>query len=166
MSYRIGQGWDFHRLVPGRPLVLGGVKIPSELGELGHSDGDVLLHALTDAILGSIAEGDIGMHFSPSDERWKNADSRIFVKEALCILKTSGWEIVNIDSTIILEKPKLSVYINDIRASITELVGLPVNSVSVKAKTKEGLDAVGQNEAIEAQVVIMIKAQPFALQSV
>lgn len=162
MSYRIGLGWDNHRLVSGRPLVLAGLNIPSELGELGHSDGDVLFHALTDAMLGSIAAGDIGMHFPPSDPKWKDAASVLFVKKALDILESSGFSIVNIDATIILEKPRLRDFIDSIRAAIASVVKIPVAEVSVKAKTKEGMDAAGRLEAIEAQVVVLVKAGLFA----
>jgi len=154
---RIGQGWDSHRLVAGRPLMLGGVAIPSELGEDGHSDGDVLLHALTDAILGAGALGDIGRHFPPSDERWKDADSSIFLVGALSLLETAGWRPVNMDATILLEKPRLAPHIDLIRQKIAALAGMDPADVSVKAKTREGLDAVGRGEAIEAMAVVLVE---------
>ena len=121
---RIGQGWDSHRLVVGRPLMLGGIAVPSEFGEYGHSDGDVLIHALTDAILGAGALGDIGRHFPPSDARWKDADSSIFLVGALSLLETAGWRPVNIDATILLEKPRLAPHIDSIRQKIATLAGM------------------------------------------
>jgi len=154
---RIGQGWDSHRLVAGRPLMLGGIAVPSELGEDGHSDGDVLLHALTDAILGAGALGDIGRHFPPSDARWKDADSSIFLVGALSLLETAGWRPVNIDATIVLEKPRLAPHIDGIRQKIASLAGMEIAEVSVKAKTKEGLDAVGRGEAVEAMAVVLVE---------
>lgn len=158
MSIRVGQGWDLHRLVTGRPLMLGGVAVPSDLGELGHSDGDVLFHAVVDAMLGSIGAGDIGRHFPPSDQCWKGAPSRVFAERAAVILAESGWRIVNVDSTIVLERPKLALYIDAIRASIAGALGLPVDAVSVKAKTHEGVDAAGRLEAIEAQAVVLVES--------
>ncbi len=158
MKLRVGQGWDLHRLVAGRALVLGGVTIPSELGELGHSDGDVLFHAIVDAMLGSIGAGDIGRHFPPSDQRWKDVPSRFFAERAAEILAESGWHIVNIDSTVVLERPKLALHIDTIRASIAGALGLSMDAVSVKAKTHEGVDAAGRLEAIEAQAVVLVES--------
>lgn len=157
MSFRVGQGWDIHRLVPGRALVLGGVELPSELGELGHSDGDVLYHAIVDAMLGAIGAGDIGRHFPPSDPRWKDVPSRVFAEGAAAILAGAGWRLVNVDSTVILERPRLAPYIDRIRASMAGTLGLPVEAVSVKAKTHEGVDAAGRLEAIEAQAVVLVE---------
>jgi 2-C-methyl-D-erythritol 2,4-cyclodiphosphate synthase len=157
MNIRVGQGWDLHRLVAGRLLMLGGVAIPSELGELGHSDGDVLFHAIVDAMLGAIGAGDIGRHFPPSDQRWKDVPSRVFAERASELLAESGWHIVNVDSTVVLERPKLAPHIDDIRASIAGALGLPVGCVSVKAKTHEGVDAAGRLEAIEAQAVVLVE---------
>lgn len=154
---RIGQGWDSHRLVADRPLMLGGIAVPSGFGEYGHSDGDVLLHALTDAILGAGALGDIGRHFPPSDARWKDADSSIFLVGALSLLDTAGWRPVNIDATILLEKPRLAPHIDLIRQNIASLAGMDPADVSVKAKTREGLDAVGRGEAVEAMVVVLVE---------
>ena len=154
---RIGQGWDIHRLAPGRALVLGGVIIPSELGEVGHSDGDVLYHAVVDAMLGAIAAGDIGRHFPPSDQRWKDAPSSIFAERAARILADAGWRPVNVDATVILERPRLAPYIDAIRASIAAAVGMPADAVSVKAKTHEGVDAAGRLEAVEAQAVVLVE---------
>ena len=157
MKFRVGQGWDIHRLGPGRALVLGGVAVPSPLGEVGHSDGDVLLHAIVDAMLGSVAAGDIGRHFPPSDPRWKDAPSRIFVESAARMLADSGWRLVNVDSTVVLERPKLAPYIDSMRASIAAMLGLPGDAVSVKAKTHEGVDAAGRMEAVEAQAVVLVE---------
>lgn len=158
MSLRVGQGWDIHRLVSGRALVLGGLRIESELGELGHSDGDVLFHAITDAILGAVAAGDIGRHFPPSDPRWKGAESRLFAERAAAIAYDSGWRLVNVDSTVLLERPRLGPHIDGIRASIASALGLPIGSVSVKAKTREGLGDVGRLESIEAQAVVLVES--------
>jgi len=155
---RIGQGWDIHRLQAGRNLVLGGVIVPSELGESGHSDGDVLYHAIVDALLGSIAAGDIGQHFPPSDKRWKDAPSNIFVEKAVRLLAESGWRIVNVDTTVILEQPKLAPHLDAIRASVARVLGIAVEAVSVKAKTHEGVDAAGRLEAIEAQATVLVEA--------
>lgn len=157
MKFRVGQGWDIHRLGPGRALVLGGVAVPSPLGEVGHSDGDVLLHAIVDAMLGSVAAGDIGRHFPPSDPRWKDAPSRIFVESAARVLADSGWRLVNVDSTVVLEQPKLAPYIDSMRASVAAMLGLPGDAVSVKAKTHEGVDAAGRMEAVEAQAVVLVE---------
>lgn len=158
MSIRVGQGWDLHRLLAGRPLMLGGVAIPSELGELGHSDGDVLFHAIVDAMLGAVGAGDIGRHFPPSDPRWKDAPSRVFAERAAAILAESGWRVVNVDSTVVLERPRLAPHIDAIRASVAGALGLPADAVSVKAKTHEGVDAAGRLEAIEAQAVVLVES--------
>ncbi len=157
MNFRVGQGWDLHRLVAGRPLMLGGVAIPSDLGELGHSDGDVLFHAIVDAMLGAIGAGDIGRHFPPSDQRWKDVPSRVFAGRATEILAEAGWHIVNVDTTVVLERPKLAPHIDAIRASVAVALGLPVDAISVKAKTHEGVDAAGRLEAIEAQAIVLVE---------
>ncbi|HYA18905.1 MAG TPA: 2-C-methyl-D-erythritol 2,4-cyclodiphosphate synthase, partial [Bryobacteraceae bacterium] len=135
MSLRIGQGWDVHRITAGRPLILGGVTIPSEFGLEGHSDADVLAHAITDAILGAIAAGDIGMHFPDTDPRWKGVDSLRFLQHACGLAAEAGYRIVNVDSTVILERPKLKDYRLKIRESLAEAMGLDVADVSVKFKT-------------------------------
>lgn len=157
MTFRVGQGWDLHRLAPGRRLVLGGVEVASNLGELGHSDGDVLYHAIVDAMLGSIAAGDIGRHFPPSDQRWKDAPSCVFAEKALELLTAAGWRLVNVDTTVILERPRLALHIDTIRAALASVLGLPLESVSVKAKTHEGVDAVGRLEAIAAQAIVLVE---------
>lgn len=157
MIFRVGQGWDVHRLAPGRALMLGGVEVPSDLGEVGHSDGDVLFHAVVDAMLGAVAAGDIGRHFPPSDPRWKDAPSRIFVERAVEILAEAGWRVVNVDSTVVLERPRLAPLVDDVRASMADALGLPVGAVSVKAKTHEGVGPVGRMEAIEAQATVLVE---------
>ena len=155
--FRIGFGNDIHRLLEGKPLVLGGILIPAEKGAEGHSDADALLHAVTDAILGALALGDIGSHFSDKDERWKDANSLIFLNEAVRMMKEKGFEIVNLDSTISLEKPKLRPYINQMREVLAESLGLEIDCVSVKAKTGEKIDAIGENRAIKAEVIILLE---------
>jgi 2-C-methyl-D-erythritol 2,4-cyclodiphosphate synthase len=156
-EYRAGTGWDVHRLVPGRPLILGGVTVPFELGLEGHSDADVLAHAVTDAILGAAALGDIGQHFPNSDPRWKGADSLIFLKHALDLARAAGFHLVNIDSTIILERPKLKDYRERIRQSLAGAAGLELANVSVKFKTAEGVGPVGEGKSAEAQAVVMLR---------
>lgn len=155
-SFRVGQGWDRHRLVKGRALVLGGVALDSELGCLGHSDGDPLAHALTDAILGAIGQGDIGRHFPPSDDRWRGSPSSVFLEHAVGLARAAGWDLVNADATVVLEKPKLAAHIDAIRASLAAMLGVDQALVSVKAKTAEGLDACGRLEAVEAQAVVLL----------
>jgi 2-C-methyl-D-erythritol 4-phosphate cytidylyltransferase / 2-C-methyl-D-erythritol 2,4-cyclodiphosphate synthase len=155
-AFRIGQGWDLHRLVPGRRLLVGGVEIPSELGEEAHSDGDVLLHAIIDALFGAAALGDIGTHFPPSDEAWRDADSVDLARRAAALVRGSGWEIGNVDCTVVLERPKLGEHKEAIRACVAACLGLELEAVSVKAKTKEGLDSVGEGRAIEAQAVVIL----------
>lgn len=152
---RIGQGFDLHRLIPGRPLIVGGVTIPAEKGEDGHSDGDVLLHAIIDAILGAKALGDIGTYFPPSDEKWKGADSAILLQKTLEIAQV---EIMNLDSTIILQHPKLGPYISDIRNNLALLLSVEVSAISVKAKTAEHiLGELGAGDAIIAEVSLLLK---------
>jgi 2-C-methyl-D-erythritol 2,4-cyclodiphosphate synthase len=154
---RIGFGSDIHTLVPHRKLMLGGVEIDSDLGAEGHSDADALTHAITDAILGALALGDIGTHFPPSDERWRNAESFIFLRFAVGEMKQHGYEIVNVDSTVHLESPKLRPYIDKIRTGLAEALEVTTNRVSVKAKTGEGVDAVGERRAVRAECVVSIK---------
>jgi 2-C-methyl-D-erythritol 4-phosphate cytidylyltransferase/2-C-methyl-D-erythritol 2,4-cyclodiphosphate synthase len=147
---RVGQGWDLHRLVPGRPLLLGGVELPSEAGEDAHSDGDVLLHAVIDALLGAAALGDIGTHFPPADERWRGADSADLARRAAALVREAGWEPGNLDCTVVLERPRLAPYREAIAESLASCLGLRKDAVSIKAKTKEGVDAVGEGRAVEA----------------
>jgi 2-C-methyl-D-erythritol 4-phosphate cytidylyltransferase/2-C-methyl-D-erythritol 2,4-cyclodiphosphate synthase len=155
-AFRVGQGWDIHRLVPGRALMLGGVEVPSDMGEDAHSDGDVLLHAVIDALLGAAALGDIGTHFPPSDESWRGADSADLARRAAKLVREAGWRLGNLDCTIILERPKLGPFKDAIRTSIAECLGLRPDAVSVKAKTKEGLDAVGEGRAVEALALVVL----------
>ena len=156
MSLRIGQGWDVHRIVPGRPLILGGVAIPSEFGLDGHSDADVLAHAITDAILGAIAAGDIGMHFPDTDQRWKGAGSLQFLKNACELAKQAGYSIANVDSTVILERPKLKDYRLPIRESLAQAMGLSIDQVSVKFKTAEKVGPVGEGRSAESQAAVLL----------
>ena len=156
MDIRTGLGWDNHRIVPGRPLILGGVRIVSEIGLEGHSDADVLSHAITDAILGAAALGDIGMHFPDTDARWKGADSLQFLRHACELIQAQSYEISNIDSTVILERPKLKDYRTSIRARLAETLGLPVERISVKFKTSEKVGPVGEGRSAEAQAVVTL----------
>ena len=158
-EYRTGLGWDVHRLVPNRPLILGGVIIPSELGLEGHSDADVLAHAITDAILGAAALGDIGMHFPDSDPRWKGADSLQFLKHAVGLAQSAGFKLVNIDSTVILERPKLKDYRSAIRETLAATLDLPLDRVSVKFKTAEKVGPVGEGRSSEAQAVVTLRRE-------
>ncbi|HMW90186.1 MAG TPA: 2-C-methyl-D-erythritol 2,4-cyclodiphosphate synthase [Candidatus Obscuribacter sp.] len=157
MQLRIGQGYDIHRLVEGRPLVIGGLTLEYDRGPLGHSDGDALLHAVTDAILGACALGDIGRHFPPSDKRFKDADSKVLLKQAKQMVLEAGFTVINIDSTVILEKPRLAPHIESMRRNLAELLDLDPDSVSVKAKTNEGLGPVGEGQAIAAQAVALVE---------
>lgn len=156
MNLRIGQGYDIHRLVEGRPLILGGVTVPHSKGCDAHSDGDVLIHCLIDALLGAAALGDIGSHFPPSDERWKDADSRDLLAAVMEELHREGWRPVNIDTTVILERPRLRGYIDEMRRELARLTSLELGAVSVKAKTKERQDAAGRGEAVEAQGAVLL----------
>lgn len=156
MDIRTGLGWDNHRIAPGRPLVLGGVHVVSEIGLEGHSDADVLAHAITDAILGAAALGDIGMHFPDTDPRWKGADSLQFVRHACDLIRGESYQISNIDSTVILERPKLKDYRSDIRARLAETTGLPIERISVKFKTSEKVGPVGEGRSAEAQAIVTI----------
>ncbi len=155
-DFRVGQGWDVHRIVPGRPMILGGVTIPSEFGLEGHSDADILSHAITDALLGAVALGDIGMHFPDTDPRWKDGDSLLFLRHALELVANEGYQVANVDSTVILERPKLKDYRSAIRAKLAETLGLKVDRVSVKFKTAERLGPVGEGLSAEAQAVVLI----------
>lgn len=154
---RIGFGSDIHRLTKNRLLILGGIEIPSDLGAEGHSDADALFHAVTDAIFGALALGDIGSHFSDKDERWKDADSLVFLKEAVRMMKEKGFSVVNLDSVVSLEKPKLRPFIDRMRENLAQSLEIDVSCVSVKAKTGEKVDAVGENRAIRAEAVILLE---------
>lgn len=155
-SYRIGFGNDVHRLVPGRKLILGGVHIPFDVGPLGHSDGDALVHAICDALLGAAALGDIGRHFPDSSPRWKGAPSLDFLRQVRLLLRERGFATVNVDSTIEMEKPRLSPFIDRMRTKIAHALGITVDRVSVKAKTGEGIGEIGRGELIRGGAVALI----------
>ena len=153
---RIGQGWDVHALVPGRRLIIGGVHIPYHQGLLGHSDADVLLHAIIDAMLGAAGLGDIGGHFPDTDVRWKNADSLVLLAACAALLKEKGWRIQNLDSTVIAQAPKLALHIPAMREQIAAGLALTVTQINIKAKTAEKLGPVGQGQSIEAQAIVLL----------
>ncbi len=153
---RIGHGYDVHRLVEGRSLILGGVNIPYEKGLLGHSDADVLLHAISDSLLGAAALGDIGKHFPPDDPKFLDADSLLLLKEVGNLIADAGYSISNIDSTVIAQRPKLAPFIEDMRKNIAEALSISVNQVSVKATTEEKLGFTGSGEGISAHAVALI----------
>jgi len=153
---RVGEGWDTHALVPGRRLLLGGVEIPYERGLLGHSDADALLHAITDAVLGAAGLGDIGRHFPDTDERFRGADSILLLTEAALRARQAGWQIANVDSTVIAQAPKLAPHIEAMRARIAQALDLPATQVNVKAKTAEKLGPVGMGQSIEARAVVLL----------
>lgn len=155
--YKIGFGNDIHKLEEGRPLILGGIKIPSDVGAVGHSDSDSLFHAITDAILGALAIGDIGSHFSNEENQWKGANSKIFLREAVRLMGRKGFRVENLDSIVSLEKPKIRVYTNLMRKSIAQELNVSLDCVSVKAKTGEGLDSVGKSQAVKAEACILLK---------
>ena len=154
---RTGLGWDVHRLTAGRPLILGGVTVPYELGLEGHSDSDVLSHAITDAILGAAALGDIGMHFPDSDPQWHGCDSLVFLRRAKDLAEEQGYRIVNVDSTVVMERPKLKDFRDAIRERLAETLGLEKDRVSVKFKTAEKMGPVGEGRSAEAQAVVSLQ---------
>ena len=153
---KIGLGYDLHTLVPSRKLMLGGVEIPFELGEAGHSDGDVLLHAITDALLGASGLGDIGEFFPPSDDKWKNADSKDLLRYAWDKIRNDGWKLENIDCVINIEKPKILTYRKEIIKSISDILGCDENQVFVKAKTGEKIGEIGKSQAVAAWSVCLL----------
>ena len=155
---RIGHGYDVHRLVPGRKLILGGVDIPHHLGLLGHSDADVLAHALMDALLGAAALGDIGQHFPDTDPAYSGADSLVLLGKVMDILARNGWRVENADMTILAQKPKLMPHIPQMRQNLSRVMGIPVTAISVKATTEEGLGFTGTEEGIAAHAVVLIEA--------
>lgn len=157
-GFRIGQGYDVHTLVTGRKLILGGVEIPFEKGLLGHSDADALLHAVTDALLGAAALGDIGRHFPDTDPCYRGVDSRVLLREALALVRQQGWQPVNVDATLIAQQPKLAPHIPAMCACLAGDLGLSVNCVNIKGKTNEKLGYLGRSEAIEAQAVVLLMA--------
>jgi 2-C-methyl-D-erythritol 4-phosphate cytidylyltransferase/2-C-methyl-D-erythritol 2,4-cyclodiphosphate synthase len=153
---RVGTGYDLHRLVDGRPLILGGVTVPSEKGLAGHSDADVLAHAITDAVLGAAARGDIGRHFPDSDRQWKGASSLAMLAHAVTLAGEAGFDLVNVDAVVIAERPKLAPHIDSIRASLAAVLGIETARVSVKGKTNEGVDAIGRGEAMAVHAVVLV----------
>ncbi|MFN4352389.1 MAG: 2-C-methyl-D-erythritol 2,4-cyclodiphosphate synthase [Hylemonella sp.] len=155
-SMRVGEGWDVHALVEGRKLILGGVEIPYEKGLLGHSDADALLHAITDALLGAAGLGDIGRHFPDTDARFKGADSSVLLAEAAARVRAHGWQIGNVDSTIIAQAPKMAPHISAMRERIAAVLGLGADQVNVKAKTAEKMGPVGEGLSIEARAIVLL----------
>jgi 2-C-methyl-D-erythritol 2,4-cyclodiphosphate synthase len=159
MNIRMGEGWDVHALVPGRKLILGGVEIAHSAGLLGHSDADVLLHAITDAVLGAAGLGDIGRHFPDTDVQFKGADSAVLLAEAMRRVRAQGYELLNVDSTVIAQAPKLAPHMGAMCASVARALGVDVSQVNVKAKTAEKLGPVGMGQSIEARAVVLLKKQ-------
>ncbi len=155
-EFRSGIGYDLHRLAEGRKLILGGVEIPAEKGLVGHSDADLVLHAVTDALLGAAGLGDIGQHFPPSDPQWRDADSAVFLRHARRLVEKNDYRLVNVDAVIVLENPKLAPFRDAIQESLADKLGVSPDRVSVKAKTAEGLGPIGRGEAAEAHVVVVI----------
>ena len=156
MNFRIGEGWDIHALVAGRKLMLGGIEVPYHLGLMGHSDADVLQHAITDALLGAAALGDIGTHFPDTDARFKGADSSVLLTEAARRVRAKGFEIGNVDSTIIAQAPKLMPFMPAMRARLAQILGITLDQVNVKAKTAEKMGPVGLGQAMEARAVVLL----------
>ena len=157
MKIRVGEGWDIHALVEGRKLILGGIEVPFHLGLLGHSDADVLLHAITDALLGAAAMGDIGTHFPDTDATFKGADSAVLLAEAARRVREKGYEIGNVDSTVIAQAPKLMPHRPAMRASIAKALGVDVDQINVKAKTAEKMGPVGLGQAMEARAIVLLE---------
>lgn len=157
MTFRVGTGTDIHRLVEGRELWLGGVRIEHSKGALGHSDADVLLHAICDALLGAAGMGDIGHHFPDTDMRWKGSDSKVLLGHVVALLKEKGWSIGNVDSTLLLERPKIKPHIPAMRAAIAPILGVELDAVSIKATTNESLGYVGREEGVCANAVALIQ---------
>lgn len=159
MKMRVGQGFDSHALVAGRPLVLGGVEIPHEKGLQGHSDADALLHAITDALIGAAGLGDIGWHFPDTDPRWKGADSRVLLRGVAGLVREAGWQVMNVDSTVIAQRPKLAGYIPTMVEHIATDLGIEPGVVNVKAKTAERLGFAGREEGMAAMAVVLLAGE-------
>jgi len=159
VSARVGQGFDAHRLAPGRPLRLGGVTIPHERGLVGHSDGDVLLHAVARALLGALGAGDLGQHFPASDERWRGADSGAFVREAAALVRSRGLVVANLDATVIAEAPRLAPHQEAMRRSVAALLDAPAEAINIQVTSTDGLGAIGRGEGIAAQAVVLLAAR-------
>jgi 2-C-methyl-D-erythritol 2,4-cyclodiphosphate synthase len=157
MDIRVGHGFDVHRLVPGRKLWLGGIEVPFIKGLAGHSDADVLIHAICDALLGAMAKGDIGNHFPDSDEQYLDIDSKILLKQVYAMLKAAGWGLGNLDATLIMEEPKVSKYIPKMRSKLASVLKTDVENISIKATTSESLGPEGRGEGISAHVVALIR---------
>jgi 2-C-methyl-D-erythritol 2,4-cyclodiphosphate synthase len=157
LNFRIGYGFDVHALQEGRPFVLGGITIPSSFGPLGHSDADVLIHAICDALLGAAALGDIGLHFPDNSNEFKNIDSKILLQRVVHLLKEKNYTVVNIDSTVILEKPKIAPHIPAMRKALSEAIGIPIEDISIKATTNEKMGYVGRQEGVCAHAVTLIE---------
>lgn len=160
MPVRIGHGYDIHRTTPGRPLVLGGVRFEADFGLDGHSDADALTHAICDALLGAAGLPDIGHFFPNTDPRWKNADSQLLLREVVAALAGRGWVPVNIDATLIAERPRIAPRLADMKAALSRSSGLPVDAIGLKATTNEGTDDIGQGRAIAAHAVALIERKP------
>jgi 2-C-methyl-D-erythritol 2,4-cyclodiphosphate synthase len=157
MKYRVGLGFDVHELKEGARLFLGGVEIPGDKGAVGHSDADVLIHAICDAILGAAGMRDIGFHFSNKDERWRNADSRIFLTQVMTMVREKGWVVENLDCTITLEAPKVNPHVDSMKSVLAGIIGIESSDISVKATTNEGMGYVGRGEGINAMAVVLIR---------
>ena len=155
--FRIGNGYDVHKLVEGRKLILGGIEIPHNLGLLGHSDADVLVHAIMDGLLGALALGDIGKHFPDTDDKYKGISSINLLKEVACLIKNKGYEVVNIDSIVAAEQPKLKPYIDEMRKQVAEALGVEIEEISIKATTEERLGFTGREEGIKSYAVVLLK---------
>jgi 2-C-methyl-D-erythritol 2,4-cyclodiphosphate synthase len=159
MSVRVGQGFDTHRLVPGRPLMLGGVRVPHDQGLAGHSDGDCVLHAICDALLGAAAAGDMGEHFPSRDAKWKDAPSRMFLEEVARVISAAGYGVENVDATVVAQEPVLAPHLPAMRAEISRILGLLESAVSLKAKSTDGLGAIGRGEGIAAFAVAVLRTK-------
>jgi 2-C-methyl-D-erythritol 2,4-cyclodiphosphate synthase len=158
-TFRVGTGFDAHRLVPGRPLRLGGVALDFPRGLEGHSDGDCLIHALCDALLGAVAAGDMGQHFPSSDPRWRDASSVVFLAEVSRLVDERGWVVENVDATVMAEEPRLAPHTPAMRDRLSQCLGIPPGAVSVKAKSTDGLGAIGRREGIAAQAAVLLRAK-------
>jgi len=160
MNIRVGNGYDIHRLEQGRPLIIGGVTIPHHLGLVGHSDADVLIPAIMDAMLGALSLGDIGHYFPPSDSKWANADSIELLQEVKSLITTQGWSVSNIDAVVVAENPKLGPHLKAMRDRVSQILAINLDQVSIKATTNETMDAVGREEAIASYAVVLLVATP------
>lgn len=156
MKIRTGLGFDVHELKEGYPLHLGGIRIPSEKGAVGHSDADVVIHAICDALLGAAGMRDIGFHFSNKDDRWRNADSKLFLKTVMEMINAEGWQLQNVDCTLTLEEPKINPHVEDMKRALTPILGIDMSALSIKATTNEGMGYVGRGEGINAMAVVLL----------